>query len=49
MFDSLDDQMKLDSRQASSRTERILVWVSVAVITVLVCGGLYVGLRVLEG
>jgi len=48
MFDSLDDQMKHDLRESSSRGERVLLWISVAVVSVLVFGGLYVGVRVLE-
>lgn len=49
MFDSLDEQIKHDAHEASTRAERILLWVSVAVISVLVFGGLYIGVRVFEG
>ena len=48
MFDSLDDQMKQDDQAASSPKERILVWLSVAVVSVVVFGGLYMGIRLLE-
>lgn len=48
MFDSLDEQMKHDLRESSSPRERLLLWISVAVVSVLVFGGLYVGVRVLE-
>lgn len=48
MFDSLDEQMKHDLKEASSPKERILLWISVAVVSVLVFGGLYIGVRVLE-
>ena len=48
MFDSLDDQMKQDDRASTSWRERILVWVGVAVISVLVFGGLYYGVRSLS-
>jgi hypothetical protein len=48
MFDSLDDQIKQDDQAASSPKERILVWLSVAVVSVVVFGGLYMGIRLLE-
>jgi hypothetical protein len=48
MFDSLDEQMKHDAQRESSRTERVMVWVSVVVVSVLVFGGLYFGVRMLE-
>jgi hypothetical protein len=40
--------MKQDLKESSSPKERILLWISVAVVSVLVFGGLWVGVRVLE-
>jgi hypothetical protein len=48
MFDSLDDQMKRDELKESSSTERWLRWAVVAVVSVLLFGGLYYGVRMLE-
>ena len=48
MFESLDETMKHDLKEASSAKERILLWISVAIVSVVVFGGLYVGVRVLE-
>lgn len=48
MFDSLDDQMKLDEQKESTRTERMLRWAAVAIISVILFGGLYYGVRWLE-
>ncbi|MEP7364015.1 MAG: hypothetical protein ABI972_12230 [Acidobacteriota bacterium] len=48
MFDSLDEQIKQDDRAASSTKERVLVWLSVAVVSVVVFGGLYMGIRLLD-
>ena len=48
MFDSLDEQIKHDDQASSSPKERILVWLSVAVISVVVFGGLYMGIRLLD-
>lgn len=47
MFDSLDDQIKEDDKAASSPKERLLMWAFVAVVSVLLFGGLYFGVRVL--
>jgi hypothetical protein len=48
MFDSLDDQMKHDAAMESTRTERFLRWAAAVVVTVVVLGGLYFGVRMLE-
>jgi len=48
MFDSLDDQMKIHEQKESSPTERYVRWAIVAVISVLLFGGLYYGVRMLE-
>jgi Ni,Fe-hydrogenase I cytochrome b subunit len=48
MFETLDDQMKHDQDQESSRTERFLRWVAAIAVTLLVLGGLYYGVRMLE-
>jgi hypothetical protein len=48
MFDSLDDQMKLDEQKESTRTERMLRWAAAAIISVILFGGLYYGVRWLE-
>ncbi len=48
MFESLDDQIKHDVEAVSSKKERILCWVAALAATVLVLGGLYFGVRMLE-
>jgi uncharacterized membrane protein len=48
MFDSLADRMKQDERQAVSTTERTLKMVATVVIAVVVFGGLYFVVRLLE-
>jgi len=48
MFESLDEQMKQDDKAATSTKERFLIWFSVAVISVVVFGGLYLGVQLLE-
>jgi hypothetical protein len=48
MFDSLDDQMKVHEQKETTPTERYLRWALVAVASVLLFGGLYYGVRMLE-
>lgn len=48
MFDSLDDQMKMDEQKEVSKTEKIVRWAVVAISSVLLFGGLYYGVRFLE-
>ncbi len=46
MFDSLPDQMKQDD--AAKTSERLIRWLAVLVISVLLFGGLYFGIKMLE-
>lgn len=48
MFESLADRIKADERQQVNSTERIIRWVLGLVISVVVFGGLYLGVRLLE-
>ncbi len=45
MFDSLDDTMKRDELAASSSKERIVRYVVIAVASVVLFGGLIVGVQ----
>jgi hypothetical protein len=48
MFDSLADRMKADDHQEVNNTERVIRWLAVAVLSLLLFGGLYFGVRMLE-
>jgi hypothetical protein len=41
MFDSLDDQIKKDLDTQTSSKQRMLLWLAVAVASLVVFGGLY--------
>ncbi len=49
MFESLDEQIKLDTLRTTSNTERWLRLVLVVAITLIVFGGLYWGVHIMEG
>ncbi len=48
MFESLDDQMKHDAAQEGGKVQRILCWTAGVLVAMLVLGGIYLGVRLLE-
>jgi hypothetical protein len=48
MFDSLEEQIKRDDRLQISRKERVLKNVAIAALSVLLFGGLYFAVRLVE-
>jgi len=48
MFETLDDRMKQDDKETSTTKERMLKWVLVGIVSVILFGGLYMGVRLLE-
>jgi hypothetical protein len=49
MFDSLADRIREDDQKNSNPTERIVRWVIVSVVSVVVFGGIYWGIHLLQG
>ena len=49
MFESLDEQLKLDDRKSMSSTERTLRWVLGIAIALNIFGILYWGVHMMEG
>jgi hypothetical protein len=48
MFDSLADRIREDEHKEVSNTERYVRWAAVVVISIVLFGGLYLGVRLLE-
>ena len=48
MFDSLADRIREDEHKEVNTTERVLRWIAIAVISVVLFGGLYYGVRMME-
>ena len=48
MFDSLADRIREDDHQAISSKERYIRWAAVLVISVVLFGGLFFGVRFLD-
>lgn len=48
MFDSLADRIREDEHKEVNTTERILRWVAIVVISIVLFGGLYYGVRMME-
>jgi hypothetical protein len=49
MFDSLDDRIRHDNAVEVSRRERILKVVLITLLSILLFGGLYFAVRMVEG
>ena len=49
MFDSLDEQIKADEHKSVSSQERMLRWLLVVLVSILVFGGLYWGVHLMQG
>lgn len=49
MFDSLADRMREDEHQEVKTSERVIRWIVISVVSILLFGGLYLGIRMLEG
>ena len=48
MFDSLSERIREDEHNEVNITERTIRWVAIVVLSVLLFGGLYYGVRMLE-
>lgn len=48
MFDSLADRIRQDEHAEVNNTERIVRYVVILVVTVLLFGGLYYGVKMLD-
>lgn len=48
MFESLDDQMKLDTKGQKSTKEWVMQYLVVAVLAIVIFVGLFFGVRLLE-
>jgi len=48
MFDSLADRIREDEHKEVNTTERVLRWIAIAVISVVLFGGLYYGVRMMQ-
>jgi hypothetical protein len=48
MFDSLADRIREDEQKSVPKMERYLRWGAVALLSILVFGGLYIGVQFLQ-
>jgi len=48
MFESLDEQIKLDEHKATSNSERLVRWALIVLLSVVVFGGLYLGVHLMQ-
>jgi hypothetical protein len=48
MFDSLADRIREDEHKEVNATERYIRWAAVIILSIVLFGGLYMGVRLLE-
>lgn len=48
MFETLEDQIKIDEQKATTKQERMLRWSVIALLSVVLFGSLYLGIHLLE-
>lgn len=48
MFDSLADRIREDEHKEVNNTERVIRWVAITVVSIVLFGGLYYGVRMIE-
>lgn len=48
MFDSLDERMKRDDSIETTPVQRVVKWAAVTVVSVLIFGGLYMVIQMME-
>ena len=48
MFESLDEQMKHVDAETSTPMERMLKWMLVGLVSIVLFGGIFMGVRLLE-
>ncbi|MBZ5626802.1 MAG: hypothetical protein LAQ69_50215 [Acidobacteriia bacterium] len=48
MFDSLADRIREDNHKEVNSTQRVIFWVALTLISIVVFGGLYYGVRMIE-
>jgi hypothetical protein len=48
MFESLADQIRNDEREQLSSRQRLVFWIVIGMVSILVFGGLYLGVQMLD-
>ena len=48
MFETLEDQMKIDDEKTTARQERLIRWAVIPLLSIILFGTLYFGIHLLE-
>lgn len=49
MFETLEDQIKIDEEKTTTKKERVIRGAFITVLSVILFGALYIGIHMLEG
>ncbi|HEX6895767.1 MAG TPA: hypothetical protein VF146_10865 [Bryobacteraceae bacterium] len=48
MFEALEDQIRIDEEKATPKSQRLMLWAGIAVVSVILFGALYFGIQLLS-
>ena len=49
MFASLDEEMSIDEKKATTKQERVIRWTLTVVLSIILFGSLYFGIHLIQG
>jgi len=49
MFETLEDQMKIDEQKATTKRERLIRWALIVLLSIILFGSLYFGIHLIQG
>ncbi len=49
MFESLDEQIRIDEHKMTSNRQRMMVYLLTLLVAIVIFGGIYLGVHLLQG
>ena len=48
MFETLEDQIRIDNQKGTTKRERLIRWAVIALVSIIVFGTVYFGIHLIE-
>lgn len=49
MFETLEEQIRIDEQKTTTKRERMIMWAVILLLSVILFGALYFGLHLMQG
>ncbi|MBZ5608265.1 MAG: hypothetical protein LAP38_08410 [Acidobacteriia bacterium] len=49
MFQTLEEQIRIDDQKATTKQERMMRWAFIVLLSIVLFGALYIGIHLVEG